>query len=147
MTPPLAPLSSLAPLLAEEPALRAVINRDPVVAVPDPGRALFLATLAHSSTRRPIVVAVPTRAEADRLTHDLAQFLPAGEVEEFPAWETLPFERVSPSVETMSRRLRVMWRLRHGTPPTVLIAPARALLQRLGPHVEDVAAGRRGPCP
>jgi len=107
------PLAPLAPLLAEEPALRAVINRDPVVAV-------------------------PTRAEAERLTHDLAQFLPSDEIEEFPAWETLPFERVSPSVETMGRRLRVMWRLRHGQPPTILVAPARALLQRLGPHVEDV---------
>ena len=31
----------------------------------------------------------------------------------FPAWETLPFERVSPSVETMGRRLRAMWRLSH----------------------------------
>jgi len=134
-TPPLAPLS---PLLAEEPALRAVVNRDAVVAVPDPARAIFLAALARASTRRPIVVAVPTRAEADRLTHDLAQFLPRDEIEEFPAWETLPFERVSPSVETMGRRLRVMWRLRTGQPPTILVAPARALLQRLGPHVEDV---------
>jgi transcription-repair coupling factor (superfamily II helicase) len=134
-SPPLAPL---APLLAEEPALRAVINRDPVIAVPDPARAIFLAALARATTRRPIVVAVPTRAEADRLTHDLAQFLPRDEIEEFPAWETLPFERVSPSVETMGRRLRVMWRLRHAQPPTILVAPARALLQRLGPHVEDV---------
>jgi len=82
-SPPLAPL---APLLAEEPALRAVINRDPVVAVPDPARAIFLAALAHTTTRRPIVVAVPTRAEAERLTHDLAQFLPSDEIEEFLAW-------------------------------------------------------------
>ncbi|MFA5882896.1 MAG: transcription-repair coupling factor [Acidimicrobiia bacterium] len=135
VTPPLAPL---APLLAEEPALRAVIGREPVVAVPDPARALFVAGLARASTRRPIVVAVPTLAEADRLVHDLAQFLPPGAVEEFPAWETLPFERVSPSVETMGRRLRVMWRLRAGDLPTVLVAPVRALVQRLGPHVEDV---------
>ena len=133
--PPLAPL---APLLAEEPALRAVIGREPVVAVPDPARALFVAALAHVSTRRPIVVAVPTLNDADRMVHDLAQFLPAGAVEEFPAWETLPFERVSPSVETMGRRLRVMWRLRSGDLPTVLVAPVRALVQRLGPHVEDV---------
>jgi transcription-repair coupling factor (superfamily II helicase) len=132
------PLAALAPLLAEEPALRAVIGRAPVVAVPDPARAVFVAGLAHASTRRPIVVAVPTRAEADRLVHDLAQFLPADAVEEFPAWETLPFERVSPSVETMGRRLRVMWRLRSGDLPTVLVAPVRALIQRLGPHVEDV---------
>jgi transcription-repair coupling factor (superfamily II helicase) len=61
-------------------------------------------------------------------------------VEWFPAWETLPFERVSPSLETMGRRLRVLWRLRHGgdATPTVVVAPVRALVQRLGPHVEDI---------
>ena len=42
-----------------------------------------------------------------------AEFLGADAVELFPAWETLPFERVSPAIETMGRRLRVIWRLRH----------------------------------
>jgi transcription-repair coupling factor (superfamily II helicase) len=75
------------------------------------------------------------------LAHDLGAFLGDGAVERFPAWETLPFERVSPSVETMGRRQRVLWRLRgalEGRSPRVLVAPVRALIQRLGPHVEDV---------
>ena len=134
-TPPLASLTSL---LAEEPALRAVISRQSTVAVPDAARPLFVAALAATTSRRPLLLAVPTGAEAERLVRDLGQFLGAGEVEHFPAWETLPFERVSPSFETMGRRLRVMWRLRSGTPPAVVVAPVRALVQRLGPHVEDV---------
>ena len=64
----------------------------------------------------PIVVAVPTTTDAERLAHDLAAFLGDDEVELFPAWETLPFERVSPSVETMGRRLRTIWRLTGGAP-------------------------------
>ena len=134
------PLADLAPLLAEEPAVRAVIGREPVVAVPDPARAVFVAALARATTRRPVVVAVPTGAEAERLVHDLATFLGPDSVELFPAWETLPFERVSPSLETMGRRLRTMWRLRAGGDelPIVVVAPVRALVQRLGPHVEDV---------
>ena len=44
-----------------------------------------------------------------------ALLLGADEVDLFPAWETLPFERVSPCVETMGRRLRTMWRLRDPT--------------------------------
>ena len=60
--------------------------------------------------------------------HDLVTFLPRGEVELFPAWETLPFERVSPSLETMGRRQRVLWRLRTGALPTVLVAPVRAII-------------------
>src|SRR5512142_3112436 len=87
-------LAGLAPLLAEEPAVRAVVSRQPVVAVPDAARALFAAALARVTTRRPILLAVPTRDEADRVAHDLGRFLPAGAVELFPAWETLPFERV-----------------------------------------------------
>ncbi|MEX0664949.1 MAG: transcription-repair coupling factor [Acidimicrobiia bacterium] len=132
------PLAGIATLLAEEPAVRAVIARAPVVAVPDAARAVFSAAVARLTTRRPILVAVPTGAEAERLAHDLACFLPPGEVETFPAWETLPFERVSPSLETMGRRQRVLWRLRTGAPPLVLVAPVRALVQRLGPHVEEV---------
>ena len=36
-------------------------------------------------------------------------------VEVFPAWETLPFERVSPDVSTMGRRLRLLWQLGAGS--------------------------------
>jgi transcription-repair coupling factor (superfamily II helicase) len=134
-TPPLAPLPGL---LAEEPALRAVVGRAPVVSVPDAGRALFVAALAGVTNRRPIVVVVPTADEAERIAHDLGCFLPPGSVESFPAWETLPFERVSPALETMGRRLRVLWRLRADEPPAVVVAPVRALVQRLGPHVEEI---------
>jgi len=86
-----------------------------------------------------MVVAVPTAADAERLSADLRNFLPADAVELFPAWETLPFERVSPSIETMGLRLRTLWRLRTADSSlSVIVAPARALVQRLGPHVEDV---------
>ena len=69
-----------------------------------------------------------------------APFWAAIDVDLFPAWETLPFERVSPGVETMGRRLRAMWRLRQPDrpDPTCSVAPVRALVQRLGPHVEEV---------
>ena len=134
-------LAELPGLLAEEPAVRAVVDRAPVVAVPEPARALYLAALARVTTRRPVLVAVPTAVEAERVTHDLARYLGSdAAVELFPAWETLPFERVSPSLDTMGRRLRVIWKLRAGAEhlPDVVIAPVRALVQRLGPHVEDV---------
>ena len=112
-----------------------------MVAVPEPARAFALAGIADASRRRPVLVAVPTNAEAERLANDIAAFVGQEQVDLCPAWETLPFERVSPSVETMGRRLRTMWRLRSGPDriPRVLIAPVRSLLQRLGPHVEDTA--------
>jgi transcription-repair coupling factor (superfamily II helicase) len=133
-------LRDLPPLLREEPGFASVLGRSSaVLAVPEPARALTIAGLAHLSSRRPIVVAAPTTGDADRVANDLRAYLGPEAVDTFPAWETLPFERISPSVETMGRRLRTMWRLR--TPdraPRVLVAPVRALVQRLGPHVEDV---------
>ncbi len=135
------PLADLARLLAEEPALiAAATGSASVIAVPDAARALFTAGLAGVGARRPVLVAVPTGNEAERIAHDLGAFLAPGDVELFPAWETLPFERVSPALETMGRRLRVMWRLRAGGDaiPAVIVAPVRALVQRLGPHVEEV---------
>jgi transcription-repair coupling factor (superfamily II helicase) len=140
-----APLAHLPELLRDEPALTGLAGTAEVIAVSEAVRAFVIAGVARLSSRRPIVVVVPTQNEAERLTADLRQFLGAGSrampiVDSFPAWETLPFERVSPNVETMGRRLRVMWRLRMGGEhlPQVLVAPVRAFVQRLGPHVEDV---------
>ena len=133
-------LASLPPLLRDDPALAAVLGRtQATLAVSEAARALTIAGLAHLSARRPIVVAAPTGTAAERLADDLAQFMDPDEVELFPAWETLPFERVSPSVETMGRRLKVLWRLADPQrQPKVIVASVRALLQRLGPHVSEV---------
>ncbi len=130
-----APLSALPPLLRDEPAVAHVLGRGhALLAVPEAARAVALAGFAHLSERRPLLVATPTGTAAERLADDLAAFVDPDDVELFPAWETLPFERVSPSVETMGRRLRVLWRL--GDParqPRIIVASVRALLQRLGP--------------
>ncbi len=131
-------LSFLPSLLRDDPALAQVAGRtSATLAVREAARAITLAGLAQRSERRPLLVAVPTTGEAERLVHDLEVVLGPDAVELFPAWETLPFERVSPSVEAMGRRLRTLWRLRRRR-AGVIVAPVRALVQRLGPHVEDV---------
>ena len=139
--PGAATLSPLLPLLRNDETFSSLRDlRSAVVAVPEPARAFTVAGIAEASRRHPTVVAMPTNAEAERLAHDLTAFLGPDQVDLCPAWETLPFERVSPGIETMGRRLRTMWRLRSGDPtriPKVLVAPVRSLLQRLGPHVED----------
>ena len=102
-------LASLPRLLRDDPALAQALG-DPsgFVAVPESARAIAVAALAQLSERRPLVVACPTGTDAGQLFDDLVQYMPPGEVELFPAWETLPFERVSPSVETMGHRLQVL---------------------------------------
>ncbi len=87
------------------------------LAVATPAQAFVLAGLVRLGSRRPVLVITPTGAAADQLAHDLEVFAPgtgSGRVEIFPAWETLPFERVSPDVSTMGRRLRLLWQLSGG---------------------------------
>ena len=138
-------LGSLPPLLAgDEGVTRLAGTSSAVLAVPDAARAFVIAGLVRLSQRRPFVVAVPTTPDAERMATDLASFLGEEAVELFPAWETLPFERVSPNVETMGRRLRVLWRLANPdlAPerlPDVVVAPVRALIQRLAPAAPATA--------
>ncbi len=143
------PLAALPGLLAGEAAIAELLGiDDAIVAVPASARAVVLAAVAGLGATPTVLVATATAREAEQLVHDLAPFLGDEAVDLLPAWETLPFERVSPATETMGRRLRAMWRLRHGpasesgpgaVPPAtrVVVAPIRALLQRLGPRVED----------
>ena len=136
-----APLRSLADLLHDHPAFAQVEGAaNAVLAVPEAARPISLAALSARRRGRLLVVATPTGSMAGQLADDLAQFLGSDRVELFPAWETLPFERVSPSVETMGRRLRVLHRL--GQPeerPAIIVAGVRALLQRLGTWGEAAA--------
>ena len=134
---------------------------DVTLAVPEAAQAVAVAALAALTERSPLVVVAATGLEAERLGQDLACLLSprdgeaprddvvgalGGPVAVLPAWETLPFERVSPDVETMGRRLAVLHALtRPDDPdgplpasPRVLVAPVRALLQRLGP-LDDTA--------
>ncbi len=136
MSNPVANLRSLRSLLASEPCVdSAVSGRDAVLVVNEAARALMLAGLTESSERRPFLVVTATHNEAERLSNDMAAILGEDEVALFSAWGTLPFERVSPSIETMGQRLRVLGRLTDpATTPTVVVASARAMLQRLDPQ-------------
>ena len=124
-------LHRLLPLLAENPGLDELLGRrTAALAVPEAARAAAVAGLSAASGRRPLLVAVPTRTEAESLASDLAAFLGSDEVEELPAWETLPFERVSPSIHTMGRRCRVLHRMtEEAATPAVVVASARAMAQ------------------
>ena len=83
----------------------------------------------------PVVLAVTaTGREAEDLTEALRAFLPADTVAEFPSWETLPHERLSPRSDTVGRRLSVLRRLAHpetsaGGALRVVVAPVRAVVQ------------------
>src|SRR5580658_8874304 len=151
-------LAAIPRLLRSDPALAALIGAaDATVAVPEAAQAVVAAALAAFTQRTPLLVITATGLDADRLGDDLSCLIAsddddsvehgpgsvvgalAGPVVVLPAWETLPFERVSPETETMGRRLAVLHALTASpdpilpAPPRVIVAPVRAILQRLGP--------------
>ncbi len=141
MTSPV--LAPLLPALASEPEVSLLIgSEDATLAVADSARAYVLAGVASLSSPSVIVVATPTASEAERLRHDLACFVDEERLAHLPAWETLPFERVSPSAETMGRRLEALWRIdraREKSRATIVVAPVKALVQRLAVTPSDAA--------
>ena len=63
-----------------------------------------------------VVVVTATGREAEDMAAALPDLLPAAHVAVFPSWETLPHERLSPSSDTVGRRVAVMHRLAHPDP-------------------------------
>ncbi|HEY6793357.1 MAG TPA: transcription-repair coupling factor [Kineosporiaceae bacterium] len=109
------------------------------VVVPPGARPAVLAALAADEPRgagRPLLVVTATGREAEDTAAALRCYLPPTWVAEFPAWETLPHERMSPRSDTVGRRLAVLRRLAHPSaddpvagPVRVLVAPVRAVMQ------------------
>ena len=95
---------------------------------------------------RPLAVAVTaTGRGAEELAAALGSYLPGEAVDVFPAWETLPHERLSPRSDTVARRLRVQRRLAHPAefpPLRILAMPVRALLQPIAAGLGDLAPVR-----
>ncbi len=93
----------------------------------------------------------PTGRRAESLGPAVEALLPGAEVLHFPAWETLPHERLSPSPETVGRRLDVLRRIARwsGEAPLVVTASVRGALQPLAAGLADareihLAVGERG---
>lgn len=99
--------------------------------VPERTRALSIAISASQHQESTILVVTPTISGAQTLASDLTAFIDAGDVELLPCWETLPFERVSPTIETMGIRSRVITRMSTKTRPKVVVGSARAICQKM----------------
>jgi len=97
--------------------------------VPPAGRAIVLAGALRTSDR-PILAIVAGEREAEELVEDIELF--TDDVFHLPAWETLPFEHMSPNVVTMGRRVIARNRLITGE-PVIVVASVRAVTQRVSP--------------
>ncbi|WP_167456856.1 transcription-repair coupling factor [Microbacterium phyllosphaerae] len=98
-----------------------------------------------------LLTVVPTGRRAESLAAALGAYIPDAEVVTFPAWETLPHERLSPSPDTVGQRLQTLRRIAEwsGDHPLVVVASVRAALQPIAGNLGEIAplelrAGTRG---
>ncbi|WP_341859523.1 transcription-repair coupling factor [Qipengyuania sp. GPGPB31] len=92
---------------------------------------LVMADLARASTGRAVFIA-PDDAAMRSVVDAAAFFAPELEVIEFPAWDSLPYDRASPALAISARRLAALHRLQAGKAKAQLIVTtANAVLQRV----------------
>ena len=67
-------------------------------------RSYVLASLSKSA---PVLIIAPSTRIADELSDEIKSFI-GDHVINFPAWETLPHERLSPKSDTVTTRIKAL---------------------------------------
>ncbi|WP_414637532.1 transcription-repair coupling factor [Amycolatopsis sp.] len=137
-------LSGLLSAVLGDPALRGVVERagSPLLDLQGPttARQLVVAALAaDEGAGVPVLAVTATGRESEELTAALTSLLGPAAVADFPSWETLPHERLSPRADTVGKRLDVLHRLRGEDAPRVVVATVRSLIQPMAPGLGALA--------
>ncbi len=129
---------------ARSPAQRLLAGRPLLLSgITDGAEGLVLADLARAvsaaATPPAISLAVICRdgPRMAALARSLAFFAPDIEVLEFPAWDCLPYDRVSPHAVVVAQRMMVLARLarvKGRERPAVVLTTVNAILQRVPPR-------------
>ena len=103
------------------------------------GYDAYVAAEAARRRAAPVLFVAIDDIQADAAAQAIRFFAPALSVLPFPAWDCLPYDRVSPKPDIESRRLATLAALAQGADkPAVIITTINALLQRVPP--KDVIA-------
>ncbi len=87
----------------------------------------------------------------DALQTALTFFAPKSKVIAFPAWDTVPYDRIGPTPDILARRITALAKLAIGgrRDPTIVLTTVNAILQRVPPReflrraVKMIAPGQR----
>ncbi|WP_345568485.1 transcription-repair coupling factor [Nonomuraea rosea] len=139
-------LSGLLDLVRADPKLTAALEEGGDVSLIAPSALRPFAVAALSGhDQRAVLAVTATGREAEDLAAALTSLIEPSSVAVFPAWETLPHERLSPRSDTVGQRLAVLRRLAHPVkgdtsagPLSVIVAPIRALLQPIVKGLGDL---------
>ena len=87
--------------------------------------------LAHQASHHPILVVTHSSKRASELLSELADI--TENVAEFPAWETLPHERLSPNSDTVAKRISTLMNI---DKVQIVVTTARALIQPISSAID-----------
>src|SRR5882757_5576168 len=143
--PAMKPLSETLPQIARKP------GRWTVAGLPEGADSLALAELARATGGQDILHVARDGQRLERLQDGLRFFAPERAVLVFPAWDCLPYDRLSPHPDIVAERLETLARLaapkKAGAPARIVLASAGAALQRVPPrslYAEAAVVLRKG---
>jgi transcription-repair coupling factor (superfamily II helicase) len=106
--------------------------------VPEGYDALVLADMARAGKGVPVTHIARDDARMAEMLEALQVYAPEIEVLQFPAWDCLPYDRVSPQGEILSQRMATLARLvkrdENDSQPFILLTTINAMLQRVPPR-------------
>ena len=122
-----------------------------VAGLPEGADSLALAELARTTGGQDILHVARDGQRLERLQDGLRFFAPEREVLVFPAWDCLPYDRLSPHPDIVAERLETLARLaaprKPGAPARVILASVGAALQKVPPrslYAEAAVVLRKG---
>ncbi|MFM8621067.1 MAG: transcription-repair coupling factor [Candidatus Nanopelagicaceae bacterium] len=95
--------------------------------------ASFAYLIALRALRKPILVITASSKAAEDLAKEIREL--HADTLEFPAWETLPHERLSPSSDTVAKRISTLHALKDRQKNWVVIAPIRAVIHKFNAQI------------
>ncbi|MGP1394229.1 MAG: transcription-repair coupling factor [Inquilinaceae bacterium] len=126
-------LAKVAPIAFDTAAPRRLL----VGGAPEGHDARVLAQLSRQAGDAGFLHIAVDDARTERLREAIAFFAPDIEILVFPAWDCLPYDRVSPHAEIIARRIDTLTRLverRDGGGPRLVLTTVNAVLQRVPPR-------------
>ena len=126
-------MRALVQMIGSESAVASCLHDSKKIVAPAATYPFLLAKVAEKSS---LLIVTSSSRSAEDLASELREL--HNRVLEFPAWETLPHERLSPRSDTVARRLATLADL--ATPNnenTIVVSPIRAVIHRF---IADLAS-------
>ena len=99
-------------------------------------QSMYPFLLAQRATDHPLLVVTSSSRTSEDLAQELRELY--DDVLEFPAWETLPHERLSPRSDTVAKRIQTLYSLKNKPARNpIVITPVRGAIHRI---ISDLAS-------